>query len=129
MLSNEQIERRTADAFVREYYHQAVHDRDTAWSMLTPEFLSSGKIRGGREAYDAFFAKFREVRVSQVDKVPDDPNWFVTSLTYVPMKGPASPPEWTRFQLECSLWVNKNPLLNCKSKHIRISDTSYERVR
>jgi hypothetical protein len=129
LLTNEQIERRTADAFLREYYQQVVQDRDTAWSMLTPEFRSSGKIRGGSKTYDVFFGKFKEVRVSQVDKVSGDPNWFVTSLTYVSRKGRASPPEWTRFQLACSLWVNKNPFMNCKPKHIEISDTSYERIR
>jgi hypothetical protein len=125
LLTNEQIERRSAASFLQEYYRQAVKNRDTAWNMLTPEYRS--EIRGGRRAYDAFFANMKEIRVSQVDRI--DADRFVASLTYVTKKGRASRAEWTRFQLVCSPWANKNPLLACKPKYLKISDTSYERVQ
>jgi hypothetical protein len=125
LLTNEQIERRTAQSFLQEYYRQAAHNRDTAWNMLTPEYRSH--IRGGRAAYDAFFGKMKEIRVSQVDRI--DTSRFVASLTYATKKGRASRAEWTRFQLTCSLWANKNPLRTCQPKDLKISDTSYERVQ
>jgi hypothetical protein len=125
LLTNEQIERRNAASFLQEYYRQTVRSRDTAWNMLTPEYRNH--IRGGRRAYNSFFGSMKEVRVSQVDRI--DTNRFVASLTYVTRKGRVSRAEWTRFQLTCSLWANKNPLLACKPKDLKISDTSYERVQ
>jgi hypothetical protein len=125
LLTNEQIERRTAQSFLQEYYKQAVRNRDTAWNMLTLEYRTN--IRGGRGAYDAFFGNIKEVRVSQVDRI--DTSRFVASLTYVTKKGRVSRAEWTRFQLTCSLWANKNPLRTCQPKDPKISDTSYERVQ
>jgi hypothetical protein len=133
LLTNEQIERRTADRFLRQYYGQVVRtaDRDRTWNMLTAEFRNSGKIREGtlegRTAYDTFFNKWREVRLGQVDKVAEEPNQFEVDLTYISKTGRAYRPENIKFRLACSQWINKTPLLNCKPKDLKIDDTTYGR--
>jgi len=130
LFTNERIERPTAEHFLREYYEQAVPaaDRDHAWNMLTVSFqenedkLREGSLRG-REAYDAFFSKLREVEVGHVDMVSGEPDWFEANLTYILRTGQHSI-EKTRFKLVCSWLIKKNPFRNCKPENIQIRDTS-----
>jgi hypothetical protein len=129
LLTNERIERPTAERFLREYYEKAVPaaDRDHAWNMLTVSFqenedkLREGSLRG-REAYDVFFGRLREVQVGHVDKVSGEPDWFETNLTYISKTGRRSI-EKTHFKLVCSWFIKKNPFRNCKPENIQIQDS------
>jgi len=125
LLSTEQIERRVADGFLRDYYRKAVHDdqRELAWNSLTEEFRES-RLGGDRKAYDQFFRKWKGVRVSQVHKVPDEQNQFTAVLTYMPKRGRTPPPEKVVFKLNCSDLVTKNPFIECASKDLMIDDTT-----
>jgi hypothetical protein len=126
LLTNEKIERPTAERFLRRYYEQAVRapDRDDAWNMLTVSFQENeDKLREGRETYDAFFSKLREVQVGHVETVSGEPDSFEANLTYILRTGGHSI-EKTRFKLVCSWRIKKNPFRNCKPENIRIQDTS-----
>jgi hypothetical protein len=126
-VTNEGIERPTAERFLREYYKDAVPaaDRDRAWNMLSVSFQENeDKLREGRKTYDAFFSQWRDVQVSHVKTVSGESDWFEADVTYISSTGHAK--EKTRFKLVCSLWIKKNPFRNCKPEDIKIKDTSRE---
>ena len=131
LVTDERIERPTAERFLRGYYRQAVSaaDRDHAWNMLTVGFQENDdKLREGdlvgREAYDISFNKWREVQVDQVDSVAGEPNKFEANLIYISKKtGRPTPVHKVHFQLVCSWWIKKIPLRNCKPEDIKIEDS------
>jgi hypothetical protein len=136
LVTDERIERPTAERFLQRYYEQAVPaaDRRHAWDMLTVGFqendekLREGNLTG-RDAYDAFFNKWRKVEIGQVDSVAGEPNKFEAYVTYIWKEtGRRTPPHRMHYQLFCPSWIKKIPFRNCKPEDIKLEDSVQKEI-
>jgi hypothetical protein len=123
MNYEQQIERRTAKAFLEKYYSLVVNakTRDRAWIMLTPEFQRNHPVKS-RKAYDGEWNKVKTVRVGPVHSVNGEKNHFLTRLTYVLRDGRIARPEKLSFELKCNGWMSKQPFVKCDVEHLRLHD-------
>jgi hypothetical protein len=122
---DQQIERRTAKAFLEQYYSRVVNakTRDLAWNMLTIDFQRNGPARN-RSLYEREWRKVRAVRVGAVHHVGGQKNNFLTKVTYVLRDWRESQPEKLSFQLVCKSWVRKQAFRKCSPDDLLLHDAT-----
>jgi hypothetical protein len=122
---DQQIERRTAKAFIEQYYSRVVNakTRDLAWNMLTPDFQRNGPAKNQR-VYEREWRRVRAVRVDAVHHVDGQKNHFLTKVTYILRDGRVSQPEKLSFQLVCNSWVRKQAFRKCAPKDLLLHDAT-----